>query len=111
MMILKLTPNEVTTLPVTAYYGITLVNLQVGESGINSCILKIRNNGIEFKTGGNPDKKILTVNGEPDNTPTFILAPNEEYTVRLELPHEFSELQAEEGIFLHYYLSYSVPKG
>jgi hypothetical protein len=109
MMILRLIPGVVASMPLTAYYSITFVNLYVGDSGITSCILKIGNKCIEFKTGNYPGKEILTVNGNPLNTPTHLLLPRTENNISIQLPEKFNLNAEYPELLLFYHLSYSVP--
>ena len=108
MMILKLIPNVEVNLPLTAYYGITVMSLYVGNSGITSCILKIGNKNIQFKASDN-DKTMLRVNGDPNETPTYRLTCDNEKVV-LGLPKDDSVDLTNQEIALHHYLSYSVPR-
>ena len=109
MMILRLIPNVVMELPLTTYYGITMLGLYVGKSGITSCNLKIGNETIAFKAGNEADNTLLPVNGDPSETPTYWLASDHEKIV-LDLPNGASlDLDGAE-IALHHYLCYSVPR-
>ena len=109
MMILKLMPGVVTTLPLNAYYSITIINLYVGDSGITSCTLNIGDKQIFFRTGDYSPKEILTVNGDPGNTPTHILLPRTENNISVKLSEKFNICAGAPEILLFYHLQYFVP--
>ena len=102
-------PNVEMALPLTAYYGITLLSLHVGKSGITSCVLRIGSENFEFKTGdSHTDKTVLWVNGATNYTPTHrLLSENEK--IMLVLPKGVGADIGNEELLLHHYLSYSVP--
>ena len=110
MMSLKLIPNVEVELPLTAYYGVTLVSLSIGNSGITSCIVKIGDKDFEFRADagiGTPDT--LYVDGVPDHNPTYRLLSQKE-KVKLLLPDTVAAHIGDQDIILNHYLSYSVPR-
>lgn len=104
-MIMKLTPGEVTPITLTAYYAITLHKIQVSDSNITSCTLKIGDATVSFIAGS--EGGILNVDGDPDRMHTFMVKPKQENTIQVLLPVQPG---TEREVLLHHSLSYSVPK-
>jgi len=109
MMIMRLLPNVVTHLPLTAYYSMTLLSLYVGKTGIKNCTLKIGDQSIRFSQVDGADEATLAVDGDLANTPTHLLLRENE-SIKLELP-DGTTSKADEELLLKHFLSYSVPRG
>lgn len=106
-MTMKIIPNVPVELPLTAYYGITFLGLNVGNTGLSSCVLQIGNEQIHFSADAN-DKTILKVNGRENGSLTYRLKADKEKMV-LGIPHDIANRIGNEELLLHHYLSYSVP--
>ena len=80
-------PFETNALPVTQYDRFTIDRIDVGDSGISTCTLKIGEKEFVFLVCNSKQKDILVVNGGLNKPPTVAIQPNLQNMVSLSLPH------------------------
>ena len=75
------------SLPITQYDRIAIGGLDVGASGIKTCIMKMGKHTINFSAGNYKHKDILTVNGHGDVPHVYDIKSTDKNILTFEFPN------------------------
>ena len=84
---IKIDPWGENSLPITQYDRIAIATLDVGTSGIETCIMKMGKHEIRFSAGNYKHKDILSVNGHGDVYPVYDIKSTDKNILIFEFPN------------------------